>query len=310
MAELPPGLAETRKALPKPTPKAKPVSAKQHSSPVASHHSSPIRDESPKRKTNPKASKKICTNPERWTLIEGKTNYALWSKRLGRYLSAPAVERKSSSHKKTKRAPRYVTFELIPFYPRVAGFILKEAVQPEVLEVQNLENNSVIATVDLTRHNLRSDLGWQFRGKEDEDHLDDEPPENDAAEHTLLEFSRRLKRSTAYLEEEEGFWRAKFEVQAHPVKEGSNALALTEVKVKLVRQSKRQKKREEKTKKKLDKEVAELEDDLKGSSFQPKEGRRTRRTLINKEVYNAIVGKTPAKSSEEEEEESDPSEEE
>lgn len=300
MAELPPGLLELRKARAeaasktavKPEIKSEVKREKSASPPPAS----PVRDASPKRESKHKsASKKVIIDPAKWTPIEGRTNYALWSNRLKRYVSGPTVATKKS---KKGKSLRFVKFQLAPFWPNLSGF---SAAAEEVLEIRNIESGRCKAVVDMTGYDLRVDVKWNLpKAKDGELEEDDEELPNGAAQLRLSEFVPQLLSRTADMLDEERNWAATMQIQTHPNNDAVYAIAMTNLKVKLVKPSKKQTKKERKQEERMKKEEAELLADLENSSFKPQHGKRVRRSTMDSTTYRMILGRFDESSQEEE----------
>lgn len=320
MADLPPGLAQLRKTIiPKTSPKTTAdnvATADSHKSSKSSSsaHSSPERDASPKRKsetsknTKPLAVAKV--DPEKWSIVENRTNYALWSCRLKRYVSEPAVakrkeskseKKRSSKHskkgkkdKKKKRSKgsgdRLVKLKLPGFYPHLPGF---SEGKEEVFQLRNIQDESVVAVIDLTGYDVRAQPAWKFPKKKDGEMEDDDDVIGDGkqADYTLKQFAELLISRSAHLREEDNAWDAVFTVCEHPSRPGSYAVALTQLSVKLITVTDKHIKKETRERSRIQKEVAELQADHENSSFKPKDGPRARRSTMDPVVYNLMVGK-------------------
>src|SRR3989338_7616172 len=298
MAELPPGLSQLRKAIvPKTTPKTTAdvgATADNHKSSKASSsaHNSPERDASPKRKsetsknTKPLAVTKV--DPEKWSIVEGRTNYALWSCRLKRYVSEPAVakrkeskneKKRSSKHskkddkkgkkdKKKKRSKgggdRLVKLKLPGFYPHLPGF---SEGKEEVFQLRNIQDESVVAVIDLTGYDVRAQPAWKFPKKKDGEMEDDDDVIGDGkqADYTLKQFAELLVSRSAHLREEDNAWEAVFTVCEHPSRPCSYAVALTQLNVKLITVTDKHIKKETRERSRIQKEVAELHADHENS---------------------------------------------
>lgn len=326
MAELPPGLAQLRKAIvPKTNPKTTAdvdIAADRHKSSKASSsaHNSPERDASPKRKSEPSKNTKPLAvtkvDPEKWSIVEGRTNYALWSCRLKRYVSEPAVAKRKESKsekkhgskhskkgekkgkkgkKKKKRSKgngdRLVKLKLPGFYPHLPGF---SEGKEEVFQLRNIQDESVVAVIDLTGYDVRAQPAWKFPKKKDGELEDDDDVIGDGkqADYTLKQFAELLVSRSAHLREEDNAWDAVFTVCEHPSRAGSYAVALTQLNVKLITITDKHRKKETRERSRIQKEVAELQADHENSSFKPKDGPRTRRSTMDPIVYNLMVGKT------------------
>ncbi len=305
MSELPPGLAQLRTKIVhskvKQESQAKVDVEKRSASKSPSGQSPAERDASPVRAPQKRAKslRPIETNPSKWELSENKTSYVVFSRRLKRYISAPTTAKRkiSSGKKSSKRAPKIIRFQLKTFYPRCPGFSEHEK---EVLEIRDAKTEKVIQKIDLTQCNLRSDPEWQVKEDDENETVNDSGKKHGPAEERLVDFVKDLNEWTAKLSVDEGNWQAEVDIQPHPTKEDSYSITMSSLVLKLVRVSKKQHLREAKHREKVQKELAELKADLDYGSFKPAEGRRTRRSTMDTQTYNLIVGKIKAEDSDEE----------
>lgn len=249
MTDLPPGLAARRAKVsaaivstaPSPNPDQGLISGRQSSS----------RDASPRRSPVPVES---SVDTSQWQLQDGKEYVAVWSVRLGKFISKTA---QPLVYKKPMH------FDLIQFYPRVLGFL---QVKPEnigkiveILELRNprqsqaedgeeQDNPPIYSVLDLSRNNLRSDPSWRHKKKKhstnsdqgvdsDEHNIENESDaeEEDARreEDNLEQFAAKLGSNRADMKTEGKEWKLQLEIGDHPVKAGKKAISITNITVTL-----------------------------------------------------------------------------
>lgn len=248
MSDLPPGLAARRAKVnaaiistaPSPNPDQRLQSGRQPSS----------RDASPKRSPAPVES---SVDTSQWQLQDDTEYVAVWSVRLGKFISKTA---QPLVYKKPMH------FDLIQFYPRVLGFL---QVKPEnigkIVEILELRNPrlhqveeqdesdpTIYSVLDLSRNNLRSDPNWRHKKKKhsaspdqgvdsDEHNIENESDveEEDARreEDNLEQFAAKLGSSRADMKTEGKEWKLQLEIKDHPVKAGKKAISITNITVTL-----------------------------------------------------------------------------
>lgn len=257
MSELPPGLAKIRakvkpSAAPSPNPPTKPEAPRN-------------RDASPVRQAeaDPRAN---IADPERWTLDEEAQNGAVWSVRLGKFISNPQPITVGEA----------ISFDMVRYFPFMRGFVkLKpQTAALEVLEIRDAKTSECLASLDLSRYNSRVDIAWQRLSKKKKNNTthpdqdvgdieekgsdsEDEIEEEDArrAEDTLEQFEAKLRKKTARMSSEDKQWTLAFTICDDPRGNGRRAIKLSEVSVKFRKFSKKKAKKEQKV---LDWEMRKL----------------------------------------------------
>lgn len=265
MTDLPPGLAARRAKV------NASVTATQSSHPdqgLNYDRHSRSRDASPERAIPP-APTGPSVDPEQWQLQEGTEYGAIWSTRLGKFVSTEALP---IVHKKPMK------FTLAQFYPRVLGFLkVKPKNVSKIVEILELRDPRlpqatetdkegyeippapiVHSVLDLSRNNLRSDPKWrrkknkkhstspdqgvQYDGSESDHEEEDARREED----TLEQFAGKLRSSHAEMKTEGKEWTVKLEVSDHPINASKKAIAIVSVSIALHPYDKKKEKKQQK----------------------------------------------------------------
>lgn len=264
MTDLPPGLAARRAKV-----NASVVSASSShpDQDLKSERRSHSRDASPERAIPP-APTGPPVDPEQWQLQEGTEYGAIWSTRLGKFVSTEALP---IVHKKPMK------FTLVQFYPRVLGFLkVKPKNVSKIVEVLELRDPrlpeaeidkegypipptpTVHSVLDLSRSNLRSDPKWRHKKNKKQSASPDQGVQNDGSESdkeeedarreedSLEQFAGKLRSSHAEMKTEGKEWTVKLEVNDHPINSSKKAISIVSVSITLHPYDKKKEKKQQK----------------------------------------------------------------